>query len=166
MRQSYSLSPSFCPTSFYILVAFPFYPNKKPNQVLNPTNTLPRHKHVNLPLPTNSGIFTGDLTYYSPGPGYGACGFENTSQDAICAVSHLVFDAMAIDSNPNHNPLCGRKIRITRFDEQQGRNNSVDVEVVDRCTGCEPNDIDLSIRMFEILADEGQGRVLGSWAWL
>jgi hypothetical protein len=42
----------------------------------------------------------------------------------------------------------------------------VDVEVVDRCTGCQPQDIDLSLDMFTSLADEGQGRVVGSWAWL
>ncbi|KFY46369.1 hypothetical protein V495_02532 [Pseudogymnoascus sp. VKM F-4514 (FW-929)] len=32
-----------------------------------------------LPLPGNATPHTGDLTYYSPGPGYGSCGFENTS---------------------------------------------------------------------------------------
>lgn len=135
-------------------------------QLIRQLTPTPRKKHINLPLPTSNGIFTGELTYYSPGPGYGACGFENTSNDPICAVSHLVFDAMAVDSNPNHNPLCGKKIRITRFDAKQGRNNSVDVEVVDRCTGCKENDVDLSIKMFETLADEDQGRVTGSWAWL
>ncbi|EPE32182.1 Barwin-like endoglucanase [Glarea lozoyensis ATCC 20868] len=119
-----------------------------------------------LPLPGSSQIFTGDLTYYSPGPGYGACGFENTSHDKICAVSHLVWDAVSTSSNPNLNPLCGKKIRITRFDAAKGRNSSVDVEVVDRCTGCKAEDVDLSLDMFTALADEGQGRVVGSWAWL
>ncbi|CAG8955803.1 hypothetical protein HYFRA_00011672 [Hymenoscyphus fraxineus] len=123
-------------------------------------------KYQNLPLPGSSSIQTGDLTYYSPGPGYGACGFENTSHDSICAVSHIIWDAVSTSSNPNHNPLCGKMLRITRFNEALGRNSSVDVEVVDRCTGCEPNDIDLSLDMFTALADEGQGRVLGSWAWL
>jgi hypothetical protein len=81
-------------------------------------------------------------------------------------VSHLVWDAVSTSSNPNLNPLCGKKIRITRYDPTKGGNRSVDVEVVDRCTGCQPQDVDLSLDMFTSLAEEGQGRVVGSWAWL
>ncbi|RDL40806.1 uncharacterized protein BP5553_00785 [Venustampulla echinocandica] len=120
----------------------------------------------NLPLPTNAATFTGDLTYYSPGPGYGACGYENTETEAICAVSHLVWDAVSTSTNPNLNPLCGKKIRITRYFPEVGGNRSVDVQVVDRCVGCLDTDLDLSIAMFTTLAEEGQGRVVGSWAWL
>lgn len=123
-------------------------------------------KAQDLPLPSNTGIFTGDLTYYSPGPGYGACGYQNTSTEAICAISHIVWDAALTGSNPNANPLCGKMIRITRFDESVGGNRSVDVEVVDRCVGCKEADLDLSLEMFTSLADESLGRVLGSWAWL
>ncbi|KAH6673217.1 RlpA-like double-psi beta-barrel-protein domain-containing protein-containing protein [Halenospora varia] len=123
-------------------------------------------KSHNLPLPSNTGIFTGDLTYYSPGPGYGACGFENTSEDSICAVSMLVWDAVSTSSNPNNNPLCGKMIRITRYDATKGGNSSVDVKVVDRCVGCKAEDLDLSLKMFTSLADESLGRVVGSWAWL
>lgn len=125
-------------------------------------------KAQDLPLPTNGGIFTGDLTYYSPGPGYGACGYQNTSTEAICAVSHYVWDAASTSADPNQNPLCGRHIRITRFDESVSANRSVDVEVVDRCVGCKATDLDLSLAMFTSLADESLGRVVGSWAvsWL
>jgi hypothetical protein len=57
---------------------------------------------------------TGDLTYYSPG--LGACGTTASDGDMVCAVSRLVFDAAAApgDSNPNHNPLCGRRVRVQR----------------------------------------------------
>jgi hypothetical protein len=134
----------------------------------DPTN--PRYPHrkkaQNLPLPTDHGIFTGDLTYYSPGPGYGSCGYQNTSTEAICAVSHFIFDAASTSSNSNNNPLCGKMIRITRFDPTVGSNRSVDVEVVDRCVGCKATDLDLSLAMFTSLAEEAQGRVVGSWAWL
>jgi len=123
-------------------------------------------KAQNLPLPSNTATFSGDLTYYSPGPGYGACGFENTSTDSICAVSHIIWDAASTSSNPNNNPLCGKKIRITRFDATKGGNRSVDVEVVDRCVGCKATDLDLSLKMFTTLADEALGRTTGSWAWL
>ena len=130
-----------------------------------PTNTLrSSSKAQNLPLPSNAATFTGDLTYYSPGPGYGACGFENTSADSICAVSHIIWDAASTSSNPNNNPLCGKMIRITRYDPTRGHNSSVDVEVVDRCVGCASTDLDLSLTMFDDLAEESQGRVVGSWA--
>jgi hypothetical protein len=57
-------------------------------------------------------------------------------------------------------------IRITRYDSTVGGNRSVDVEVVDRCVGCKATDLDLSLSMFTSLAEEAQGRVVGSWAWL
>lgn len=78
----------------------------------------------------------------------------------IVAVSHILFDAAANSSDPNSNPLCGRMIRVQR----DGK--SVDVEVVDRCVGCESEDLDLSPGAFEKLADEALGRVEGTWAWL
>lgn len=40
------------------------------------------------------------------------------------------------------------------------------MEVVDRCTGCAVDDLDLSLSVFDGLAEESQGRVVGSWAWL
>ena len=137
----------------------------------------------NLPLPGGNDVFTGELTYYDPG--LGACGIVSDSGGAICAVSHLLFDAAGSNSesggNSNNNPLCGRKIRITREfaggDDESGRrrrrgyeggnnNRSVDVTVVDRCVGCAPTDLDLSLSAFEQLALEEDGRVVGSWAWL
>lgn len=118
----------------------------------------------NLPLPTNTGgVFEGELTYYSPS--LGACGWYNSDSDAICAVSHLLWDAMQVGGNPNTNTLCGRKLRVRRDVEGVGP-RTVDVTVVDRCTGCKPNDIDLSPSIFNQLAKEEQGRVVGTWAWL
>lgn len=49
-------------------------------------------------------------------------------------MSHIIFDAASIGSNPNANPLCGLTIRATRFDEQVNAQRSVDLTVVDRCT--------------------------------
>ncbi|KAE9382268.1 hypothetical protein N431DRAFT_321782 [Stipitochalara longipes BDJ] len=69
-------------------------------------------------------------------------------------------------SPSNNNPLCGKMIRITRYDPTVGGNKSVDVEVVDRCVGCAATDLDLSLSMFTSLAEVEQGRVVGSWAWL
>lgn len=134
----------------------------------------------NLPLPNNTDHHTGDLTYYSPG--LGACGVDSTDNDAIVSVSHYVFDAVQTGSDPNQNPLCGRKIRATRVDERTGKQVSIDVKVVDRCkclhwvgssipltwtgTGCEPTDLDVSPAMFDKMADHDLGRVTMTWAWL
>ena len=118
----------------------------------------------NLPLPSNhGGPYTGDLTYYEPG--LGACGITSSSSDNIVAVSHTLFDAAQTGSDPNQNPLCGRKIRAKRYKEGTGE-RSVDLTVVDRCVGCKSTDIDTTISAFEKLADTDLGRVTASWSWL
>ncbi|EZF34306.1 Riboflavin aldehyde-forming enzyme [Trichophyton interdigitale] len=120
---------------------------------------LARHKSANLPLPTNNGgPYRGDLTYYDPA--LGACGITSSPSQAVCAVSKDLYDAASVGPNPNANPLCGLKIRLRR------NNKSVDVTVVDRCVGCKPTDIDVSIAVFEQLALVDQGRVDVEWAWL
>ncbi|EXJ75673.1 uncharacterized protein A1O5_00180 [Cladophialophora psammophila CBS 110553] len=117
-----------------------------------------KHKQ-NLPLPSgNGGPYTGDLTYYEPG--LGACGIVSVNSDKIVAISHIVFDAVSVGSNPNANPLCGKKIRARKD------NKSVDLTVVDRCTGCQPTDIDVTINTFAELSDVDLGRVLVQWNWL
>lgn len=122
----------------------------------------------NLPLPSNSATFTGDLTYYAPG--LGACGWDNTDADPIVAVSHILFDAAGSTSsnggNSNNNPLCGRKLRARRYDSSKGQSVSIDLTVVDRCTGCQPTDLDTTITVFAGMADVDQGRVDVTWAWL
>lgn len=125
---------------------------------------LKKSKTQDLPLPSNSQTFTGDITYYAPG--LGACGITSTSSDAICAVSHIIYDAASTGSNPNANPLCGKKIRISRYNEAVGAERSIDVTVVDRCVGCKADDLDLSVTYFDKLAEEAQGRVTATWAWL
>ena len=122
-----------------------------------------RHKdtHQNLQLPTNyGGIYDGDLTYYAPG--LGACGVKSSKSDMIVAVSHLLFDSVQQGSNPNTNPLCGMKIRARRPDGDR----SIDLKVVDRCTGCQYRDLDVSPGAFQKLAEIAQGRVSVEWAWL
>jgi hypothetical protein len=57
-------------------------------------------------------------------------------------------------------------LRVTHTDARDGKTRSVDVKVVDRCTGCKATDIDLSPGMFLKLAAEEEGRVVGTWAWL
>jgi hypothetical protein len=108
------------------------------------------------------------LTYYATG--LGACGETNVNGDKIVAVSHLLFDAAGSSSskggNSNNNPLCGRMLRATRFDTERGQERSVDLKVVDRCTGCRPEDLDVTEETFEGMASVGLGRVDVRWAWL
>ncbi|TIA60586.1 hypothetical protein D6C77_04050 [Aureobasidium pullulans] len=118
----------------------------------------------NLPLPTSSEQHEGDLTYY--GTGLGSCGLTSTDSDMIVAVSHYVFDAASRSSDPNQNPLCGLKLRASRYDEQVGERRSVDLKVVDRCVGCAATDIDVSPAAFDKLAARASGRVDVTWAWL
>ncbi|KAI4732044.1 hypothetical protein E4T49_00285 [Aureobasidium sp. EXF-10728] len=118
----------------------------------------------NLPLPTNSEQHEGDLTYY--GTGLGSCGITSSDSDMIVAVSHYVFDAASKGSDPNQNPLCGLKLRASRYDEQVGERRSVDLKVVDRCVGCQATDIDVSPAAFDKLAARASGRVDVTWAWL
>ncbi|KAI9744732.1 MAG: hypothetical protein M1818_001657 [Claussenomyces sp. TS43310] len=125
---------------------------------------LKKSSSTSLPLPSNTDTLTGDLTFYAPA--LGACGVTSAATDLICAVSHILFDAASTSSDPNQNPLCGRKIRVERYDESAQRNRTVDVTVVDRCVGCKVDDLDLSPTSFDHLADEDLGRVTGTWAWL
>jgi len=118
-------------------------------------------KAQNLPLPSsNGGPYEGDLTYYAPG--LGACGIVSADGDKIVAVSHLVFDAVQTGSNPNLNPLCGKKVRVKRL----GGAVTVDLTVVDRCTGCKAQDLDMTEDTFSTLANVALGRVTGEWSWL
>ncbi|KAF1354012.1 RlpA-like double-psi beta-barrel-protein domain-containing protein-containing protein, partial [Delphinella strobiligena] len=117
-----------------------------------------------LPLPSNRQQFVGDLTYY--GTGLGSCGITSTDSQDIVAVSHIVFDAASTGSDPNSNPLCGQIIRASRYDEEVGSDRSVDLKVVDRCTGCAADDLDVSPSAFASLAPIASGRVDVTWAWL
>jgi hypothetical protein len=118
-----------------------------------------RNKVQNLPLPSdNGGPYRGELTYYAPG--LGACGVVSKDGDNIVSLSHLLFDAVSGGTNPNANPLCGKMIRARRS------TGSVDLKVVDRCTGCQPRDLDITEKVFAKLANVDEGRVEVEWSWL
>ncbi|KAJ5199727.1 Barwin-related endoglucanase [Penicillium cf. griseofulvum] len=112
----------------------------------------------NTQSPASGQAFGGDLTWFDTG--LGACGWFNYGGDHICAVSHIVFDRANIDGNPNHNPLCGRRIHIQRGDIW------IDVTLVDRCEGCAEFDIDVSRGVFEQLGNLDEGRVHTDWWWI
>ncbi|KAK3680401.1 hypothetical protein LTR37_021263 [Vermiconidia calcicola] len=129
---------------------------------------LSEEQSQNLPLPSSTETFTGDLTYFETG--LGACGETNDRSDHIVSISHFVFDAAGSSSstggNSNANPLCNRMIRASRYDEEHGERRSIDLRVADRCTGCEPEDIDVTVGAFSQLASIDLGRTEVRWAWL
>jgi expansin (peptidoglycan-binding protein) len=92
----------------------------------------------------------------------GACGINNVDTDFICAVSEALFDSYPgyTGVNPNDNPVCGRMIQVN----YQGK--SVTVKAVDRCTGCQMYDIDMTPSAFQSLADPALGRIDITWEFL
>ncbi|KAJ7676923.1 RlpA-like double-psi beta-barrel-protein domain-containing protein-containing protein, partial [Mycena polygramma] len=101
-------------------------------------------------------------TFYLPG--LGACGKTNHPGDLIVAVGHQIFDSYpgANPRNPNKNPICGKKMRVTYGQK------SVVVAVEDRCAGCAgAADLDFTETGFAKLASPNQGRIHGvKWAWV
>ncbi|KAJ7155636.1 plant expansin [Mycena filopes] len=106
-------------------------------------------------------VNSGDGTFFEPG--LGACGIQNTAQDAIVAVGHGVFDTFpGATPNPNLNPICGKQIQATFGGK------SIIVTVEDRCAGCAgAADLDFSPSAFAQLADPSVGRIHGvEWVFL
>lgn len=104
--------------------------------------------------------YTGDLTWYDDG--LGACGQTSGPSDSIVAISHVIFDSYPDGGNPNNNPTCLKQVSITGADGSE-----YTATVVDRCVGCNEGDLDLSEDFFNIVTNNGNGRVPGmSWKWL
>ncbi|KAL4400903.1 hypothetical protein ACI68E_002227 [Malassezia pachydermatis] len=105
-----------------------------------------------------ASIKLGQATYYVPG--VGSCGKNSTKSDMIVAVSHSLYDQKAA-KNPNENPLCGKTIQASY------NGKSINVTVVDRCVGCQENDLDLSPAAFAELAPTKAGRLHGiKWSYV
>ena len=69
-------------------------------------------------------------------------------------------------SNPNNNPLCGRKAKVTCTDEKCQGGQDVTVTILDKCPGCDSGSLDLSPTAFEQLSKNmGAGVVTISWSW-
>lgn len=94
---------------------------------------------------------TGDMTYYEAG--LGACGWTNNgAAEDVVALSHKI-----LGTQSNGNPYCGKTITI------KYKGKSIVAKVVDKCMGCEYNDIDLSNHAFDQLASQDDGRVDAEW---
>ncbi|KAL2203701.1 hypothetical protein CC79DRAFT_1371736 [Sarocladium strictum] len=92
---------------------------------------------------------SGSLTYFHPG--LGACGYQNTDNDPLVAISAALYD---------RTNSCGRWIKV------KGPKGTRNVKVRDRCEGCAEWDLDLGPKMFkEVVGDLGIGRAKGTWEW-
>ncbi|CAG8577956.1 4394_t:CDS:2 [Ambispora leptoticha] len=98
--------------------------------------------------------FGGKATYYNPS--LGSCGQENSDSDFICALNKPQWGN---PSNPNANPLCGKKIIV------HGPLGSVTVTVQDSCPNCGFGDLDLTLAAFNKIGDSNAGFVPITWDW-
>ncbi|KAH7029619.1 riboflavin aldehyde-forming enzyme [Microdochium trichocladiopsis] len=98
-----------------------------------------------------AATYNGEATWYNPG--LGACGKTHGANDLVAAVSAQLFTS----SNPNNDPVCGKKAKITRG------NKSVTVTVVDKCPECPKANIDLSPAAFKKLGTLAEGRIKVKW---
>ena len=98
---------------------------------------------------------SGDITFYDTG--LGACGWtDDGTVDNVFALAHGMMGAQS-----NGNPFCGRKAEVTL------NGKTVVGRLVDKCGGCEGQDIDLSHKMFQALASEDKGRISGvKWRFI
>jgi len=110
-----------------------------------------------------SGVQTdGEGTWYAVS--LGACGNMNYPTQFVVAVSFLLFNHYPgySGSNPNHNPVCGRRVGISYNGAYE------EAEVVDVCEGCTIlTSLDMSTSLFQKFAPLGTGRIYNlTWSWL
>ena len=100
---------------------------------------------------------TGDITFYSPSVGVGACG-GSVHQDTENVVAVSVKVMGSLSSGLQMNPICGQTVHIT--DPSTGK--SATATVIDKCAGCAGDyDLDLSPSLFEQFYPQSQGRKSG-----
>jgi expansin (peptidoglycan-binding protein) len=107
-------------------------------------------------LDRRAGTYTGDGTFYNTG--LGSCGVTSNDNQAIAALNYI---QMANSANPNKNPNCGKKIKITNV----ANSKSVTVTVLDTCPTCASGSIDMSPSAFAQIAALSTGRIKISWSW-
>ncbi|MCJ1295166.1 hypothetical protein MMC34_006728 [Xylographa carneopallida] len=108
----------------------------------------------------------GDMTFYNPSQGLGACGsgpdsYVYQDTDFVVAVSHEMMGSLS--SGEVENALCWRVLHITN--PATGKSNRG--MVVDKCAGCAGNqDIDLSPALYNTLGLPSAGRYHNvQWYW-
>jgi len=57
--------------------------------------------------PRAQQCFSGPMTYYDPGVGFGACGFLNTNKDNVVALPAVLMGPLS-----NTNPYCKKDVVV------------------------------------------------------
>ncbi|KAF4548709.1 Hypothetical protein D9617_26g079240 [Elsinoe fawcettii] len=144
---TYSPEPAPAPTTSYV-----------PEPAPQPSYSAPAPSS-SQPSSGGGATFTGDATYWEPA--MGACGWTNSADELVVAISQTVFDPKTPGGNPNNNPLCGKFVAIKCKD-----GSTVNAKVVDRCVGCASGDLDMTKTLFDKVTSNGDGRVGGmQWSW-
>ncbi|OAD67199.1 hypothetical protein PHYBLDRAFT_94301, partial [Phycomyces blakesleeanus NRRL 1555(-)] len=99
--------------------------------------------------------FSGDGTYYDVGPG--SCGSYNSNNEYVAALNK---EQMGYASNPNENPNCGRRVRVSG---PNGR--TLTITIVDMCPACGYGSLDLSPVVYRQLGGGSAGRIHINWSW-
>ncbi|KAL8883251.1 MAG: hypothetical protein Q9192_007316 [Flavoplaca navasiana] len=109
-------------------------------------------------LPLLAAAYRGDMTYYTPGPASspGSCGDGWTPGMDVVALSHIYMHSSEYP-NGNLNPRCRSKIAIRNVETGEAH----EALVIDTCMGCEEESIDVNEELFNKVAPNGDGRVLG-----
>ncbi|KAK4515082.1 uncharacterized protein ATC70_002692 [Mucor velutinosus] len=139
---------------------------KKTTKTASPTRTTTAKKSTTTTLTTKKaaqtssssggGKYSGDGTYYDVG--LGSCGKTNSNSEMVAALNA---PQMQNGANPNHNPQCGKSIRVTN----PANGKSITVKIVDTCPPCSSGDVDLSPKAFAAIADMNLGRIPIKWDW-
>ncbi|KAL0638540.1 hypothetical protein Q9L58_002476 [Maublancomyces gigas] len=108
---------------------------------------------------------TGSATFYDVG--LGSCGLESIPSDYVIALSWARMDA-TYNANPNKNIQCGKKIRCQQVVTPTNPNPPViTVTIVDRCPGCDANNLDFSRGAYQAMGcTEFQGVCPFTWSFI
>ncbi|KAF7300001.1 Barwin-like endoglucanase [Mycena kentingensis (nom. inval.)] len=113
-------------------------------------------------VPATGPYTGGDLTWYNPSVGYGACGNLNADTDPVAALPIAFFSGYpGATTNPNLNPLCGRQIRITAT-PRGGLPVNITATIADACGGCAiMTSVDVAPVLFSQVTSLDVGRING-----
>lgn len=135
-------------------------PKPEPTQPAQPSNPPADDEEDSQGGGSSGGkVHTGEITYYDLG--LGACGIDSSGEDDssnVVALSHLLMGTQS-----NGNPMCGQTITITNTNTGK----SAKAVVKDKCMGCEPEDIDVSKKVYKELFGGSlqSGRMPAKWSF-
>lgn len=101
--------------------------------------------------------YTGYMTYFNDPDS--ACGRKLNNNDLIVAIPDNLFENFMPknDTNPNHNPICGKCIQI------YGKKGIIKTKVYDRCGSCKNGktnkDIDVRPRVFDLVTGKNRSYI-------